>query len=177
MKIVLNLNARLQPYIRHDFEDMLDVALAESGYGKTTGGGTYQDENGEISGCDITMDISDEVPLEKIKEFLEIFELPKGSNIAVNGKNIELGILEGIGIYLDGINLPDNVYIENDVEELIDILAEKLEDELKILSYWQGNEKTAIYFYGQSHDAMYKLIKDILSTHPLCQNHEVKKIA
>ena len=63
---------------------------------------------------------------------------------------INIGKNEGLGIYLDGKNLQPKVYEENDINLVIEKLKELLDDQSEIIRYWEGNEETALYFYGES---------------------------
>lgn len=58
--VVAHVNARLMPMDRGDrYEDPLAEALAESGFGEVTGGGSILSKVGEIEGCDIDLDLHD----------------------------------------------------------------------------------------------------------------------
>jgi hypothetical protein len=110
------LNARILPLDRGDrYEDPLAEALAENGFAELTGGGTGQSENGEIAYCGIDLnlfDIDSGVPL--ICNFLAARGAPRGSALEFeqNGDRVEapFGFLEGLAIYLNGTDLPDEVY-------------------------------------------------------------------
>ena len=106
-------------------------------------------------------------------------EVPKGSKIVIEktGKEIAIGTYEGIGIYLDGMNLPKEVYANNDVNELIEQLRIDLNDQGETLRYWQGAEKTALYFYNSSFEIMKKQISHVIDIHRLCENAKIIQIA
>ena len=55
MFYTLQLNARLQPFDRHDLEDLIEEFLSEENLGATSGGGTMMDKNGEVEYCDIEL--------------------------------------------------------------------------------------------------------------------------
>jgi hypothetical protein len=58
--VLVHLNARLQPLDRGEwFEEPLAAALREQNAGEVTGGGTLQDESGEIQSCDIEVELRD----------------------------------------------------------------------------------------------------------------------
>lgn len=63
------LNARVQPLDRGDrYEDPLQDALVENGWAEVTGGGTMQQQSGEIEYCGIDIDLND---VEKAVQRLE----------------------------------------------------------------------------------------------------------
>ena len=81
------------------------------------------------------------------------------------------GQYEGVGLYLNGSDLPDQVYIDNDVNELIGTLVERLGADGAMHSYWEGPRETALYLYGPSAQRMRELIADVVDSHPLaCQS-------
>ena len=55
MFYTLQLNAKLQPFDRHDLEDLIEEFLSEGNLGATSGGGTMMDKNGEVEYCDIEL--------------------------------------------------------------------------------------------------------------------------
>jgi hypothetical protein len=128
------LNARIMPLDRGErFEDPLAEALEQNGYGEVTGAGTMQSEQGEIEYCGIDLDLSDVakgVPF--VCKFLSELGAPKGSMLEyeVNGERVEVpfGPAEGLAIYLNGTDLPDEVYQECDVNEVYDEINQLLGD-------------------------------------------------
>ena len=59
ISITLQMNAKLQPIHRADFEDMIENVLKEKNAGEIVGGGSLLMPNGEISCCDIEFSIMD----------------------------------------------------------------------------------------------------------------------
>ena len=177
------LNARIMPLDRGDrYEDPLIEALAANGYGEVTGGGTGQSENGEISYCGIDIDLRDvEKGVPFICEFLSAHGAPRGSALEYehNGERFEapFGFLEGLAIYLNGTDLPDEVYQTCDVNELFEEINRLLGDRGDIQGHWQGPTETALYLYGYSAEEMKGLIANHLATYPLCQKARVEVIA
>jgi hypothetical protein len=177
------LNARILPLDRGErYEDPLAEALAGNGYAEITGGGTGQSENGEISYCGIDIDLLDvEKGVPFICEFLSERGAPKGSALEFerNGEKVEVpfGFLEGLAIYLNGTDLPDEVYQTCDVNELYEEIKRLLGDRGDIQGHWQGPTETALYLYGYSADEMKELIAGPLASYPLCQRARVERIA
>lgn len=177
------LNARILPLDRGErYEDPLAEALAGNGYAEITGGGTGMAENGEMSYCGIDIDLRDvEQGVPFICEFLANCGAPRGSVLEyeVNGEKVEtpFGFLEGMAIYLNGTDLPDEVYEKCDVNELYEEINRLLGDRGEIQGHWQGPTETALYLYGYSVDEMKSLIGDYIASYPLCQKARVEVIA
>jgi hypothetical protein len=177
------LNSRILPLDRGDkFEEPLGEALAENGLGEVTGGGTIQAENGEIEFCGIDIDLTDVskgVPF--VCDFLSRCGAPKGSKLEYesNGKRIEVpfGTAEGIAVYLNGTDLPDEVYSDCDVNIVYQEINRLLGNHGAIQGYWQGPTETALYLYGTSADEMRDLISAFIAGYPLCQRARIVQIA
>ena len=71
---------------------------------------------------------------------------------------VEINVTEGLAVYLNGTDLPDEVYATSDVNELIAGMHGSLGDEGRMQSYWQGPRETALYLYGSSAARMSDLI-------------------
>lgn len=178
---VLNINARLQPIHRGDlFEDLLDERLNALQIGYVTGGGTLTEESGEIVGCDIeiTMVNNSQGVMKKLRALLEALPLPKGSSLRAGGQELyELGMLEGLALYLNGTELPDEVYEMYKVNFVITELEDTLGSLGGMYSYWEGPEDTALYFYGESFEKMKSRMSYFLEEYPLCEKCNVVRIA
>lgn len=177
------LNARLMPMDRGErYEDPLQEAFDENGFGQITGGGTLQRENGEIEYCGIDIDffnLEEGVPF--VCEFLASQGAPQGSllQFEVDGEKQEVpfGFLEGLAIYFNGTDLPDEVYANCDINYVYDELTRLLDDRGEVQSHWQGPTETALYLYGYSVDEMKDLIADFMAEYPLCQKSRYEAIA
>jgi hypothetical protein len=172
--VVINLNARLQPIHRGEiYEDPLQELLDARAPGSViSGGGTLMSPEGEPTASDIDVELEGdpEAGLELIIEALHTYGAPKGSKVTVGeGESVSFGATEGIGLYLNGTDLPDDVYADNDVNELIERLVERLGSEGSMQSWWHGPRETALYLYGGSAQRMGDLIGDVLAVHPLAQ--------
>lgn len=177
------LNARVQPIDRGDrYEDPLQDALDAKGWAAVTGGGTMQQANTEIDYCGIDLDLMDvEKAVPLICEVLESCGAPKGSKLTyeVDGKGHEVpfGVLEGLAIYFNGTDLPDEVYQNCDINHVYEEINRRLGDRGEIQGHWQGPTETALYLYGYSIEEMKNAIADLMAEYPLCQKARMETIA
>ena len=88
-----------------------------------------------------------------------------------------LGQLQGLALYLNGTDLPDEVYAESDVNEVWDACERLLADEGEPMSYWEGDTETAIYCYGKNFQEMQRRLQPFLDEYPLCAQCRVVQIA
>jgi len=141
-----------------------------------------QSQEGEIAYCGIDIDLvdlSNGVPF--ICDFLAQCGAPKGSKLEyeLDGQKIEVpfGVVEGLAIYLNGTDLPDEVYQECDINEVYEEINRRLGDRGAIQGHWQGPTETALYLYGHSAAEMRNLIAGYLTEYPLCQQARAVAIA
>lgn len=181
--LIAQLNARVQPIDRGDyFEDPLDDKLKSLGLGEVTGGGTQlADEPDGIEYCDIEIVVNeaDQPTVEMIIKTLEELGAPKGSLLKFNSDadDIPFGKLEGLALFLNGSDLPAEVYANSDVNEIISSCDERMKGVGGFRGYWEGSRETALYFYGSSFDAMKSAIADFVDGDPLCKLSRVVQIA
>ncbi len=174
----VRINARVQPVHRGDrYEDPLAFLLERSFPGSAvTGGGTLVSGDGEPLTCAIEADVvGDHGEIaDAVITLLEAQGAPRGSSLAVErGDARFFGSTEGLALYLDGTGLAPAVYAENDVNILLDHLHIALAEVGSLQSFWEGPTDTALYLYGPSADAMREALADLLSTHPLAENHRL----
>jgi len=180
--VTFRLNARLQPMHRGEiFEDPLDSAMSAQGLGEIDGGGTQQGPSGEVDYCDIVAFIHDPVATNAtaVVSILEGAGVPIGSRYQVDGSDdaTPFGVTQGLALYLNGTDLPDETYATEDVNELIERLLEALGDAGAMMSHWEGSAETALYFYGKTYDAMAAALAPVIAAHPLAQQSRVEQIA
>ena len=178
--LTLQINARLQPFDRGDiYEDPIAEALEECGCGTTVGGGTMMQENGEIAFCDVQIDLNNDSKesIDKLMQILEDIHLPKGSFLRSESSEHPIGTLEGLALYINGTDLPNEVYQSCDINYVVEKANELLIGIGKMYSHWQGPNDSALYFYGASFDEMKKRIEPFLFEYPLCQKCRIEKIA
>ena len=181
--ITARLNARVQPLDRGEhYEDPLHEAIAASGMGEVTGGVTnFADDFQGVDSCDLEIlvaNTSDET-LTTIKQRLEALGAPKGSSILVESENreIPIGVHEGLGVYLNGVDLDEEVYAECDVNVVISEFETLLGEAGAFRSHWEGPRETALFCYGPSFEEMKTAITPFLEAYPLCKNARVEQIA
>lgn len=177
--ITVNLKARLQPRHRADLEDALETILTQYKIGAVCGGGSLLTDGGEISECDIEIDATDvsEQAIGHILSFLGNALAPKGSRLLVDGHAIPFGHQEGLALYLNGTDLPDEVYENGDINVVWSEVEKALGEEGAIHSYYEGSKETALYLYGNSFSTMRELIQPVVKDYPLCQCCRIEQIA
>jgi hypothetical protein len=182
MVVVATLNARLQPDDRADIEDALDAAMAKHKHGvRVVGGGTLIAKDGEVRECDIEIELDDpsDAKIDMVMRTLEAMLAPKGSrlNIPDQSRRIDFGLQEGLALYLNGTDLPDEVYRDSDVNHVFAECQRLLQGIGAVSSHWQGPEETAFYMYGSDFKIMRERLAPFLNTYPLCQQCRVEQIA
>ncbi|GHA55275.1 hypothetical protein GCM10008927_21500 [Amylibacter ulvae] len=179
--IVVQLNAKLQPLDRGEyFEYPLDDWLQEQKLGTVTGGGTSFDDTG-IDYCDIELRLhnpTNEV-ITAVIHTLENFGAPKGSLLKYTDDrpDIPFGKHEGLAIYLNGTDLPDEVYTNSDVNEVIAQCDTLLGQSGGFRGFWQGERETALYFYGHNFVQMKSALDEYIKAAPLCEKSRLEQIA
>jgi len=178
--IVAQINEKLGPLDRGDrYEDPLDIILKEKGIGAVSGGGTQLSELGEIMYCDVEIELAgdraDALPL--VKEALESLGAPLGSKLISETSELPIGHMEGLALYLNGTDLPDEVYETSDVNDLVDEIERALGTAGRLSGDWQGPTETALYLYGPSFGAMHERLAQLVGSYPLCQKSRVVRIA
>lgn len=180
--VVVTLNARLEPVDRGDIEDAFDSAMAKHGHGaRVVGGGTMLAPNGEISQCDIEIELDDpsDAMIKLVIGTLNAMLAPKGSRMMIPEGNrvIEFGSLEGLALYLNGTELPDAVYRDCSANHVFEECQRLLEGVGHVSSSWQGASETALYMYGPDFTAMRQRIEPFVGSYPLCEKARIEQIA
>lgn len=181
--VTARLNAKVQPIDRGDYyEDPLNHALETVNLGKVTGGGTQlTDEPCGIEFCDLEICVheTNEETLAAIIKRLNDLGAPKGSRLIIeeSGKEIPFGVTEGVAVYLNGTDLPDEVYRDCDINHVIDEFDKLLEGKGAFRGYWEGERETALFCYGGSYSEMKAALEPFLNAYPLCEQARVEQIA
>ena len=181
------INAPLQPTARGDlFEDPLAQKLEKSRLGAVTGGGSMLTATGEVQYCGIDIDMYDaERSPSFICDALNRRGAPKGSELqfTLGSRKVVLpfGEAEGLAVYLNGTDLPDEVYKSCDANVVVDTLNSLVEPPEggggNVIETWQGPTETAIYMLGVSAQLMQSAIAPFLAEYPLCQRARVVQTA
>lgn len=181
--LIARLNAKVQPIDRGDhYEDPLTETLQAKGLGEVTGGGTQlTDAPCGIEFCDLEICVHDasEETLAAIIARLNELGAPRGSRLIIEdtGKQIPFGVTEGLAIYLNGADLPDEVYRDCDVNHVIDQIDRLLKGKGAFRGYWEGERETALFCYGASFPEMKAALAPFLAEYPLCEQARVEQIA
>ncbi len=181
LPVSLFINARLQPKHRHNLEDILDCKLSLNKLGMVDGGGSFLDKDKRVSSCDINFDIYPDE--ENYKErFLDIIKkntsLPKGSTIEFfyeedKTERINLGEYDILALGLDSYDLPDEVYENYSILEVIQKIKFAFEEEDKYIGYFYYDETEGRFwlrFLGHSYAEMKELCEKAIKDYPLCEN-------
>jgi hypothetical protein len=180
--VVVTLNARLRPLDRADVEDAFDAAMERQGYGiRVVGGGTQMAPNGEITECDIEIEIDEPSgeAIEAVPGTLARILAPKGSSLYIpnQDRTITFGAHAGLALYLNGTRLPAHIYRDCDSNYVYEECGRLLEGIGIVSSHWQGPTETAIYMYGWDFSEMQNRLAPFLQSYPLCQQSRVTQIA
>lgn len=184
--VTLNLNARFQPMHRHNLEDALEKILSGYQLGYVDGGGTMQSVSGEIESCDIELMLKDnsEESLVTLESIIEKLGVAKGSKLLLWNEADEdvlcerpVGNLEGMALYLNGTDLPVEIYQTCDINYVIEQTEALMKGIGAMYSWWEGPQNTALYFYGENYEKMLTAIKNFTEEYPLCQKCVIKQIA
>ncbi len=177
--VIVRLNARAQPIDRGErYEDPLQELLEKNGWGEVSGGGSQLTELGEIAYCEIELALSQVTPeiLQAIANKLETLGAPVGSRILVEPE-LPFGSSEGLAIYLNGTDLPDETYRDCDSNFVIEEFNRLLGGMGSVHSHWQGPTETALYVYGRKASDMQAALQPFLDSYPLCARARVAQIA
>jgi hypothetical protein len=180
VRATAQLNARLQPMHRGCFEDPLHDFLQARKLGEVTGGGTQlADEPAGIAYCDLEISLAggDQVTLDAVISELNRLGAPKGSKLLLEKRQIPFGVNEGMAVFLNGVDLPDEVYQTSDINHVIEESELLMAGDGAMLSFWEGSRETALYFYGASFARMKVAVAPLLQAYPLCRGARVEQIA
>ena len=173
-------NHKIGPIDRGErYEDPLGDALSEKGFGEVDGGGTMQSKEGEILYIDVHMYLSNpDESIPFVTRMLEKQGAPRGSKLKIYegdevAREIPFGVREGFAIYLDGVNLPDEVYRDSDSNVVVSEIYKLLVGHGEIEAHWQGPTETALYVYGDSIATMKSLIQGFMESYPLCKGARI----
>ena len=168
----------IQPINRGErYEDPLATVLAEHQLGVVTGGGSQLTGQGEIAYVRVDLQLANlDRAVSLVRHTVEVLGAPIGSAIEfdIDGRveSIPFGTHQLVTIYLDGTSLPDEVYAQTDLGELMGLIDAALDDRAlgEARDYWSGPTETAVYVYGTDAEVMFTRIEPVLRSYPLGQN-------
>lgn len=174
--VVVTIWEHIEPIDRGDrYEEPLWDAI--EGAGHVVGGGSQFSRKDGIEFVNIEIELAslDSIPL--VKSTLEAQGCPKGSEVryTIDGRDVieEFGVTECVCVFLDGVNLPDEVYQETDIDELAGQLSEALGESGEIRGSWAGETETSIFLFGNEAEETYSRVEPVLNSYPLCQNARI----
>ena len=80
---------------------------------------------------------------------------------------------QAVLIYLNGIDLPQDVYENYDLTTLEDQLVAALDGTGEVDGNEIGPENTIVYLYGPDSEKIFTKIEPVLNNYPLCQQAKV----
>ncbi len=91
----------------------------------------------------------------------------------INGRPLEFpfGKLEGLAIYINGTDLPDEVYQTCDINFVVETINQKIADQGAIQGYWQGATETALFHGVSVFDGEPATIRNRKQNQPRLVNH------
>ncbi len=182
----LTLNAKLQPAERAKIEDHIDELFKQQDEGcYVDGGGTLMAPDGGVQSCDIELALTrdDEQYWINTLRYCANNIAPKDSKLFLYDKDGELlkeavvGKLEGLALYINGTDLPDEVYKTCDINHVVDETIRLMDDVFYFFGHWRGPTETALYYYGTSFGAMYTAIRGFIDEYPLCAQCRIEQVA
>lgn len=161
---------------RRAFVGPLEAMLEELQFGRVTRVEIVRSEDVEPTGLAMTLSVDreDRWVLEMIARKLEELDAPEGSWIgtAEHPRVLGFGKTAGLCLYLDSLETEDD-------SDMLDIV-EACTDALDGRGFYQGSsrlgDRRALYFYGDSFNAMRKAMTFVISTDPRCQNAMTSRI-
>ena len=158
------------------YEDPLDAVLGPAGVGRVTGGGSQLNERGGIEFADVEMELADlDQALQVVSDALEKSGAPQGSELvdANDGRILrEFGTQQCLGIYLDGVSLPAEVYATLDFDQVVDEIGAAAGPD-SFRGAWEGPEETAMFLFGPNAEEMFTRVEPVLRRLPIGQNARV----
>ena len=153
--------------------DPLDQALERDDRGSSVvGGGTLVGDDHEVVSCDIEVSLANDARkgMRIVIDALERLGAPAGSTARLDGGDpVAFGDLQGVGLYLNGTDLPDEVYATSDVNALVDSVSAAVGDAGHLESWFEGSRETAFYFYGLSAETIRGRIVAATADQPLAE--------
>lgn len=175
---IARLNARLQPeHAQELFVEPLSAWLRDAGQGDASLGQVGLSPEDEVLYVDLRIALQADSEVAAVIVALEELGAPLASTLLLPEGEHDFGRMQGLGLYLDGQNLADEVYETCDPFEVYEQVASRIDGIGDVCSFWQGDSETALYLYGRDAAAMQAAIADFVASYPLCQGARVERIA
>lgn len=172
------LNARLQPeHAQELFVEPLSAWLRDASQGDAGLGQVGTSPDGEVLYVDLRIALQSEGEVAAVIVGLEELGAPLASTLLLPEGEHDFGRMQGLGLYLDGQDLADEVYETCDPHEVFEQVSRCIEGLGDICSFWQGERETALYLYGADAAAMQAAIAGFVASYPLCQGARMERIA
>jgi hypothetical protein len=161
------------------YEIPLHAALRSHNLGEVIGSSSQMTMELEVDSFEIELNLVNlDDTVDLVKRVLVNAGAPIGSELSFRRDEkkvvIPFGTLEGLAVYLDGVNLADSVYEKCNINELAGkILGTLASVGGEIRGSWVGRNETSIYMYGPNAETMFARIEPILASYPLCHNARV----
>ena len=176
MNIKLVLNMFLLPNERRNIEFLTDELLVSNELGEVTGGATFQKKNGEVYKCEIYIRLNSKDLFDTFLSIIKDVSFAKGSRVESSDSRVELGELEGLSLYLNTKDLPEDVYKNNSYDDLITLLCENLGKDGVFLGTNIIDKFFVLYFYGNSFETIKEKIFPYLQDNSLCDDYRIKQV-
>ena len=174
--VIARFYEHIEPIDRGRYEDPLQEALEKANAGQVTGGGSQLNELGGIEYAEVEIELTNmDGAVSTVTQTLEKAGAPKGSELiaAEDGRVLQtFGRNECLAIYLDGVNLPDEVYANLDFDAIVTEIGTAAGPD-SFHGFSQGNEETGLFFFGASADDMFARVEPVLRQLPIGQNARV----
>lgn len=179
--VIARIPEHIEPIDRGErYEDPLTKVLEARGLGEVTGGGSQLDQNFRIAFVDLEIQLANlEQGLPLVTSSLTEFGAPKGSKLIFerDGTSHEMmfGTLELAELYLDGVNLPPEVYEALDFEAFHHALRTSLASGGigEPRGVWTGDTETAVFIFAPLAKNVPPILAGLVQAHPILSNARV----
>lgn len=183
-KITFKVNDRIGPIDRSlTYTEPLENFLQSKNWGTVINEGTFLQKNGEISACDITIELTphakDKLTIGQITSFLERLGMPKGSVLIVEQTKtkMQVGKMEGLALYLNRNFISSAGLSPEQVENFAKSLHDKVGHTNLVDRSWSDKKEDAAYFYNISFQEMQIRVHECLKQFNLTKYARMEQIA
>jgi hypothetical protein len=130
----------------------------------------------DLLSCDIEVSLANDARkgMRIVIDALERLGAPAASTARLDGgEPVAFGLMQGVGLYLNGTDLPDEVYATSDVNALVDTVSAAVGDGGHLESWFEGSRETAFYYYGRSAETIGERISAATADQPLAERARI----